>query len=257
MSVLDDAALERLVSGVHRASGATYGVPRIRAALQILGIRVGPHRLARAMRVLGLRGERARAPRTREGSKSRARIHRDEQVSRRCSRNHVRRRFRVGSANHTWLVDGSVVPTTRGLRMLVVVLDVFSRRIVGWTMGHRETASVAARALTRAFRSRRPAPGVIVHTDRGGAFASHHFESAIRARAACPSMSRRGNCWDNAPVESFFATLKSELLYRCARLTPAAAIASIGEYIEWYNTSRLHSSLGYVSPAVFESRYAT
>ena len=163
------------------------------------------------------------------------------------------RQFTPTAPNQAWVSDITYVPTQEGWLYLATVLDLASRRIVGWAMSERIDRTLACDALTAALRRRRPAPGLIHHSDRGSQYASVDYQ-AVLAQAGCvPSMSRKGNCWDNAPMESFFHSLKVEWLHDQTFRTRAAARQAIFTFIEvWYNRQRLHSTLGYRSPEQYE-----
>jgi transposase InsO family protein len=153
-----------------------------------------------------------------------------------------------------WLADISYVPTLEGWLFLAVVLDAFSRRVVGWAMADHLRTELVADALTMAVQARRPAPGLIHHSDRGCQYASQAFGRRRQVAGILPSMGRVGDCYDNAVVESVFASLKTELLHRHVWPTRAAARLAIFEYIEaWYNRRRRHSTLGYLAPAAYEA----
>ena len=157
------------------------------------------------------------------------------------------------AANQAWVTDITYVWTWQGWLYLAVVVDLFSRRVVGWAAdGHMRTELVL-NALTMAISRRRPAPGLVHHSDRGSQYASHRYQQELERHGMVPSMSRKGNCWDNAVAESFFGTIKTELIDRRPWATKRGAKNAIAEYIElFYNPERLHSRLGYVSPAEYE-----
>ena len=152
------------------------------------------------------------------------------------------------------MTDITYVPTGEGWLYLAAVEDLYSRRIVGWAMGDAPDAALTVRALGMAVARRRPGPGLLVHSDRGCQYTAAEYRAAAGGHGAALSFSRKGNCWDNAPMESFFASLKKELVYRESFATRSAAERAIFEYVEvFYNRVRLHSKLGYVAPAAFES----
>jgi transposase InsO family protein len=226
----------------------TYGSPRILRDLREAGFTCGKHRVVRLMRQAGLRA--VVAPRFRVTTHSKHALP--------VAQNLLGRHFGASEANVKWASDITYLWTDEGWLYLAVVLDLFSRRVVGWSMQASLSRCLVVDALKTALCQRRPAPGLVHHSDRGSQYASEAFQQALETAGIGCSMSRRGNCWDNAPVESFFGTLKQELVNRCRFATREAARREVFEYIEvWYNRQRRHSSLGYVSPAAFERRALT
>jgi len=224
-------------------SKRTYGSPRILRDLREAGLACGKHRVARLMRQSGLRS--VIAPRFRTTTDSRHSLP--------VAQNLLDRDFAAPAANRKWASDITYLGTGQGWLYLAVVLDLFSRRVVGWSMQATLDRSLVLGALESAFGHRRPEAGLIHHSDRGSQYASADFQARLKGQGVLCSMSRRGNCWDNAAVESFFGTLKQELVNRCRFVTRQQARQEVFEYIEvWYNRQRRHSSLGYVSPAEFE-----
>jgi len=229
-------------------SGRTYGAPRIVEDLRDDGIRVGKKRVARLMRARGLVARR----RGQRGVSTTDSAHACP-----IAPNVVNRQFDVNGVgvNRVWVSDITYVPTGEGWLFLAVVLDLASRRVVGWAMRDTLHAELAVSALRMALEARQPAPGWIHHSDRGVHYACTEYQELLATHEAQVSMSRRGNCWDNAVAESFFATLEWELIDRSTWATRDAARAAIFRYIEaWYNRRRRHSTLGYVSPAAFEEQ---
>ncbi len=168
--------------------------------------------------------------------------------------NLLKREFTVAKPNTIYVGDITYIPTREGWLYLAVVIDLFSRSVVGWSMGSRMTASLVNSALLMAIWKRKPAKGLIFHSDRGSQYASDSYQKTLSRHGVNPSMSRKGNCWDNAVAESFFHTLKIELVHHCNYETRAAARTSIFEYIEvFYNRQRSHSVNGYEAPLVYES----
>lgn len=240
-----DALLRIQVAAFHRRSRQTYGSPRILRDLREAGQPVGRKRVARVMREAGLVGTPPR--RFRRTTDSR---HPDP-----IAPNHLQRQFAVAEPNRVWATDITYVWTWAGWLYLAVVLDLASRRVVGWAVDTRLDRYLVLAALERALARRAPRAGLLHHSDRGSPYASAAYQAQLRAHGIVCSMSRRGDYWDNAVVESFFATLKRELLHREAWPTRDAASAAIADYIDgWYNIHRRHSALGYVSPAVYERR---
>jgi transposase InsO family protein len=171
--------------------------------------------------------------------------------------NTLDRQFTVESPNRVWAGDLTYVWTTEGWLYLAVILDLYSRLVIGWAMGHRLTGDLAERALTMAVANRTPRAGLLHHSDRGSQYAATSYQRLLDKYGITTSMSRKGNCWDNACVESFFGTLKRELVYHRPYATREDATQDIFEYIEvFYNRKRRHSTLGYDSPAEFEARTA-
>ena len=238
----DDAKLIAEIRAIHTDSRGTYGAPRIRAELAVRGRYVGRTRVARLMRRAGLRGVSRRKWVT---TTVRNRAHRP-------APDLVQRAFTATKPNQLWVADITYIPTWSGFLYLAVVLDAWSRRIVGWAMEtHLRTALVLA-ALEMAVRQRQPRD-VIHHSDQGCQYTALAFGQRCRAAGVRPSMGSVGDCYDNALCESFFATLECELLDRVSLRTPAEARLAVFDFIEgWYNTQRRHSSLAYESPMNFE-----
>lgn len=240
---------ERLVLNVRvafRASGETYGAPRVHRELRAEGRRVGKKRIARLMRAEGLVGRRPR----RRGVRTTNSAHAYP-----IAPNRLNRAFDVhGMAlNQVWVSDITYVPTRQGWLFLAVVLDLASRRVVGWAMRESLDADLALSALRMAVGARRPPAGLLHHSDRGVQYACTAYRALLSAHGLEASMSRRGDCWDNAVAESFFATLELELIVRRDWPTRDAARRAIFAYIEtWYNRQRRHSTLDYLSPADYE-----
>ena len=215
--------------------------------LEKLGIQPGRHRVALLMRQAGLKATVAKKFVVTTDSKHELPI----------AENLLNREFGATEANTKWASDITYVWTREGWLYLAVVLDLFSRRIVGWCMQQSMDRSIVLKALEMALGQRQPGVGLLHHSDRGSQYASGDFQDRLESAGISCSMSRRGNCWDNAPVESFFGTLKQELVHRCDFVTRAAAQSKIFEWMEvWYNRARRHSSLGYISPVEFERRAA-
>lgn len=246
---LSQADLALQVRRVFIETSSRYGSLRITAVLQSRGFRVGRRRVIEAMQAAGLRAISNQSPLVEGKRLNLERVRCDRTVSRCVHDDHLRRRFDVSGVNRVWCADMSELPSGRHLAL---ILDLTSRKIVGVDLSRAPTARAATRALNWALETRNPPRGVIVHTDRGGAFASRLLQSVLRAHGALASMSRRHNPWDNAVAESMFATLKREL----RRELPACSIKEerriVLEYLRWYNDVRLHSTLGYRSPTTFE-----
>ena len=239
----EDAALKVGIRAAHAASGRRYGSPRIHADLQADGRHVGRKRVARLMREEGLEGQRKR----------RFRVTTDSKHSYPVAANALNRNFTTSAPNKAWVTDITYIWTREGWIYLAAILDLFSRRVVGWSADSYMDRTLAVDALGMALRTRRPEPGLIHHSDRGVQYASRDYQRQLSAHGIVCSMSGKGDCWDNAVAESFFSTLKAELVYRTDYVSRSQAFASIFEYIEaFYNGRRRHSTLGYVSPVEHE-----
>jgi putative transposase len=236
------------IVAIHHRSRRTYGSPRIHADLRAKGRRVGKKRVARLMNEKGLAAQRKRRFRRTTDSNHDGPI----------APNLLERSFVQEAPNKVWVTDVTYIFTAEGWLYLAAMLDLFSRRVVGWATSDTNDRFLALDALYQALGARRPRAGLMHHSDRGSPYASEDYRDALRDRGITASMSRTGDCWDNAVAESFFASLKGELVDHERYATRAAAVASIGEYIEsFYNTERRHSHLGYVSPIEFELRAQT
>jgi putative transposase len=243
-----DARLLDQVRAAHLDSHCTYGAPRVHAELRATGTRVGRKRVARPMRTAGLAGRcPKRFRRTTIPSDAPAAEPPDL----------VRRDFRPSGPDRLWVADITYVRTWEGWLYLAVILDAFSRRVVGWALADHLRAELATAALDMALAGRRPGSGLIHHSDRGGQYLSAAYIARLAAREARSSVGRPGTCWDNAVAESFFATLKTELLHRAVWPTRQHARTAIFQYIEgFYNRRRRHSALSYLSPQEYESTKA-
>jgi transposase InsO family protein len=240
-------ALAAKIRMIHRESRETYGSPRIWDALVKQGHSVGEHRIARLMRSEGIRAKTVKKWRATTRSNHRMPV----------AANTLDRQFSVTSPNRVWAGDITYVWTTEGWLYLAVVLDLYSRAVIGWALEARLTGDLTQQALTMAIRHRTPKAGLLHHSDRGSQYAATAYQQLLMRHGMTGSMSRRGNCWDNACVESFFGTLKRELIYHRQYRTRDEATLDIFEYIEvFYNRLRRHSTLGYYSPAEFEARTA-
>jgi putative transposase len=243
---------ERLMLNIrvaHERSDETYGAPRVHRELRADGIRVGKKRVARLMRADGLAGQ----PPKRRGVRTTDSTHGYP-----VAPNGLGRQFDVNglrALDRVWVSDLTYVPTRQGWLYLATVLDLASRRVVGWAMRETLDAELALDALQMAITARRPLVGLVLHTDRGSQYACVDYRALLARHGMVASMSRKGDCWDNAVAESFFATLERELIGRCDWRTRDEARRAIFRYIEtWYNRVRRHSTLGYVSPAQYEQQ---
>ena len=236
-----DRALSVEVAAVHQESRSRYGSPRVHAELRARGRRVSRKRVARLMRQQGLRARpRRRFVRTTDSAHSHP-----------VAPNTLDRKFEPDAPNSTWAGDITYVWTAEGWLYLAVLLDLFSRKVVGWAMSEKLDRELVLSALDMALLGR-PAPA-LHHSDRGSQYASEDYRRLLEQRGITCSMSRKGNCWDNAVVESFFSTLKQELVYLSTFKTRQQAQLALFEYIEvFYNRKRRHSSLGYLSPVEYE-----
>jgi putative transposase len=228
------------IKRVHKGKRRCYGSPRVHLDLIEQGYVCGRHRVARLMRAHGIVAERERRYRTN--------VAREELYAR--FENHLRQRGTACRADELWVGDYTYLRTPQGWLYLAVVLDLYARRVIGWAFSRQRTANLPREALRMAIDERQPLPGTLFHSDQGIEYAAHTFQSLLAAHKLQPSMSRRGNCYDNAHMESFFASLKLEIggAFRSA----ADAIAKIRSYIHFYNHQRRHSSLNYQSPVQYE-----
>ncbi len=234
------------IAQAFRDSRQTYGSPRVAAELQAQGVAACANTVARYMRAAGL----AAAPRRRFVPRTT-----DPDHPHPLAPNVLDRAFAAAAPDRKWVGDLTYVWTDQGWLYLSVVIDLFSRRVVGWHMGDDLKAGGVAAALAMAVARRRPGPGLLHHSDRGVQYACELYRGLLAEHGMTASMSRPGNCYDNAVAESFFGTLKSELVHRRRFATRAQARGEVFEWIEcWYNRKRRHSSLGYLSPEAFEAR---
>jgi putative transposase len=239
-----DQALSQQIKVIHQQSRQTYGSPRIQAELAENKINCGHKRVARLMRQAELCAKQSR--------KFRATTT-DSAHNYPVAPNLLDQDFSASRPNEKWLTDITYIPTAEGWLYLAVVLDLYSRRIVGWAMNDSLERHLVIAALQMALKMRQPPAGLLHHSDRGSQYASEDYQALLTQYQMRCSMSRTGNCYDNAPTESFFGTLKTELVHHCQYPTKAAAKTDIFEYIEvFYNRFRRHSALRYQSPVNFE-----
>ena len=245
--VKDDVVLRERIRQIHKQVKGRYGSPRVRMELRALGIRCAKKRVARLMRVEGLRAKSAR----------RYRVTTNSDHAQPVARNVLDRQFSLTSnpePDRVWAADLTYIPTREGWLYLAVILDLATRRVVGWALRARLDQELALSALRMAL-THRGARGGLHHSDRGVQYASFAYQRLLQQAGFACSMSRVGDCWDNAVVESFFATLTKELLVDGLFATRAEASRVLFEFIEiWYNRQRRHSSLGYRTPAEFEEQ---
>lgn len=240
-----DERLGLEITAIHGESRRCYGSPRIHAELRERGCRTSRKRVARLMRRQGLTTRRRR----------RFRVTTQSQHPWPLAPNHLARQFERAQPDQAWVTDITYIWTSEGWLYLAIVLDLCSRFAVGWAMNDRITDELTLEALGMALQRRRPAQGLLHHSDRGSQYASGDYQRMLAEHGIVCSMSRRGNCWDNAVAESFFATLKVELVHEATWPTRAMAHADLFDYLEiFYNGQRRHSALGYLSPRAFEQR---
>ena len=237
------AELTEAVKQVYHQNRQVYGAVRIQKELQQQGHACNRKTVAKVMKSAGISAATGRAFRVTTTDSNHAHA---------VAENVLNRDFSATRKNQKWVADITYVRTQEGWLYLAAVMDLFSRKIVGWAMSEKIDSRLVVDALEMAVKREVPGQGLVTHSDRGVQYASDHYRRLLRERGMTCSMSRRGNCWDNAPMESFFATLKKELVHRCDYPTRLAARPSIFEYIEvFYNRTRRHSALGYLSPENF------
>jgi putative transposase len=242
-----DERLGLEITAIHAASRRCYGSPRVHVELGARGHRTSRKRVARLMRQRGLAGRRRR----------RFRATTDSHHTLPVAANVLDRQFAQPAPDVAWVTDITYIATGEGWLYVAVILDLCSRLVVGWAVSERITRELTLNALEMALVRRRPLRGLVHHSDRGSQYASGDYQAVLAAEGMICSMSRRGNCWDNAVAESFFATLKVELAHDAGWVTRQAAHAALFEYIEvFYNGQRRHSALGYLSPRAFERQRA-
>ena len=241
---LEDQALAGRITELHAGSRATYGSPRIQMALRQQGHRHGRNRIARIMQETGICGRqkgRQRVPTT------------DSNHTEPIAPNHLAAAPAATTPNEIWVTDITYIPTQEGWLYLAAIMDLYSRTIVGWAMSARIDTALVLAARQMARGRRQPPADLLCHSDRGVQYASGDYRAALAQAGFLASMSRKGNCYDNAAMESFWSTLKLELIYRCNFATHAQARTAIFDYIEaFYNRQRLHSSLNFLCPVDFE-----
>jgi putative transposase len=238
----DDAELSKRIRSIHTQKKGTYGAPRILDALRKQGIRTSQKRVARLMKSMGIAGCQPRRYKRTTVADPKTQL-----------TDLVQRSFNSVEPNQLWASDITYVRTWEGWLYLAVVLDCHSRRIIGWSMANHMRTELVEAALRMAIAARNPKPGLIHHSDRGSQYTSDDYRALLESHKMRQSVSRPGNCWDNAVVESFFSTLKTELIYRHPWPTRRHATTAIVEYIEcFYNRKRSHSTLSYQTPVAFE-----
>lgn len=235
------------IQQIYQASRQTYGSPRIHAALVAKGFQVGRQRVVRLMQKLDLMACKKRKFKATTDSEHELPI----------AQNILSRDFTATEPDQAWVADITYIWTTEGWLYLAVIIDLFSRRVVGWSMAEHMRTALILTALEAALGHRVPSStGLVFHSDRGSQYASGDYQSALHKAGITCSMSRRANCWDNAVAESFFGTIKTELIYPRIFSTRNLARTIIAEWIEvFYNRQRIHSTIGYLSPVQFEDNY--
>jgi transposase InsO family protein len=243
----ENEILSEQIKLIHESSRQTYGSPRIKAALVARGFKVGRQRVVRLMAKLGICAR----------LKRKFRVTTDSKHSLPIAKNVLDRNFTTTEPDRAWVADITYIWTAQGWLYLAVIIDLFSRRVVGWSMAEHMRTDLILTALEAALGQRIPsASGLVFHSDRGSQYASSDYQSALQNAGITCSMSRRANCWDNAVAESFFGTLKIELIHPRIFSTREIARTIIAEWIEvFYNRQRLHSTIAYLSPVHFEDNY--
>lgn len=239
----EDRVLLAQIAQVHRDSREAYGAVKTWHALRAWGVACGRQRVARLRRHAGIEAKRRR----------RFRVTTQSRHSYPVAANVLARAFAVPQPNRVWVGDITFIPTQAGWLYLAVLVDLFARRIVGWAMSRYIDRKLVTDALTMALERRRPTPGLLHHTDQGRQYATESYQQQLRDHGISPSMSRKGDCFDNACAESVISTLKNELVHHRQFTTREEAQTELFEFIEvFYNRQRLHQTLGYRSPAEFE-----
>jgi len=240
---IEDRDLKQEIIVIYHNSRKTYGSPRIHQKLLREGYHVSKKRVERLMKETGIHAI----------AKKKYRATTDSKHSLPVAANHLNRNFSVNKLNQFWVADITYIYTQEGWLYLSTIMDLYSRKIVGWSMKNRITPDLVIEALNMAIKQRKPSWGLLLHSDRGSQYASYFYQVLLGKRGILCSMSRKGNCWDNAVMESFYRTLKVELIYPKKYETRIEAQRDIFEYIEiFYNRERLHSSIGYHSPEEYE-----
>jgi putative transposase len=237
-----ETALKARISAIFKEHRSQYGSRRVLKQLKDEGHQIGRYKVRRLMRELGLKAK----------SPKRYKVTTDSRHSFPVAPNLLNRKFDVDEPNRFWTTDITYVWTFEGWLYLAVVLDLYSRQIVGWGMDKRMKKQLTLDALAMAYWRRKPLPGLLHHSDRGSQYACHDYRKRLDQYGMVASMSRKGNCWDNAPTERFFRSLKSERLSYFRFVTRQSAEIQILDYISYYNSIRLHSTLGYRTPFAYE-----
>ncbi len=242
----EDRALTSRIQVIHGTSRKTYGSPRVHRELRAQGTAISRKRMERLMHVAGIQVK----------PKARFVVTTDSDHGLPVAENLLQQDFSASAPNRRWVTDITYVATAEGWLYVAAIIDLFSRRVVGWAMQDRMDRSLVLAALGMAIGNRQPAHGLVHHSDRGSQYASEDYRNELTANGMIASMSRRACCYDNAAMESFWHTLKVELIHRRQFQTRTEATQAIFEYIEvFYNRTRIHSSIGYVSPVEFERQH--
>ena len=243
---LTDAQLLVLIRAIFAESDGNYGSPRVYREIKARGLPASRERVARLMNENGIRAKHKRRYKATTDSKHNLPV----------APNLLDQNFEASAPDQTWTTDITYVPTGEGWLYLAVVLDLYTRMVVGWSMQERMTRELVIDALRMAWFRRRPKPGLIHHSDRGSQYCSHDYQAVLKEYGMLASMSRKGNCWDNAVTESLFGSLKNERVHHRRYATRAQAKQDLFEYIEaFYNRRRRHSALGYASPAAYHAAW--
>ncbi len=241
----DNVTLDAAITDVFTLQKGRAGSPRVTLGVQANGITAGRHRVAHRMKKLRLRAKAAKKFKATTNSNHTLPV----------AVNLLKQNFHAAAANQKWVSDITYVPTDEGWLYVAVVMDLYSRRVVGWAMAERMTATLVMDALQMALWRRKKPQGVILHSDRGSQYCSHDYQRLIRAHHLICSMSKKGDCYDNAAMESWNHSLKVEAVHGERFVTRALAKAHLFDYIEvYYNRQRLHSTIGYLSPEAFEAK---
>jgi putative transposase len=242
----EEARLQVAMRAAHQKTRESYGPERLQKELAAEGFQAGVSRIKRIRKKLGIRCRQKRTFKATTNSKHTLPV----------AKNLLQGRSPASRPSEVWVTDLTYIPTDEGWLYLAGIKDRYTCEIVGYALGERMTADLVGRALFQAVSRKRPAPGLIHHSDRGSQYCSHEYRRLLRQFGMRVSMSRKGNCYDNAAMESFWGTLKTELVHHCRYETRRQAIQEITEYIEiFYNRQRRHSSLGYLSPANFVRKF--
>ena len=242
---ISNEALLVHIRAIHAEVKGEYGWPKMWKELLARGLRVGKLRVQKLMQRHGIKAK----------GKRKFVVTTDSKHDLPIAPNLLERNFTAQGPNQVWTTDITYIATDEGWLYLVVMLDLYSRQVVGWSMQEHMQASLVIDALRMAYFRRKPEPGLIVHSDRGSQYCGHEFQNALKGYKMLSSMSRKGDCWDNAPTESLWAHLKVARLHGRRFATRRAAMDEVMDWLGFYNSTRLHQTLGYVSPMVFEQRW--